>query len=228
MIKQQLVFTFFYNPSYIGSHRCHVGDSLLIYVHSLHLQNLIALFKRFFKSIAKWQDAHLPRFQHLWREPIRVFISFFCFFFSYKSELQGQTIWTLSPNSYNKVGRGQVLSCLFHSAWLVLQRLSLSAGQKHPAGPRGLSLLVGIHQGLYRELLTYSITNGSNLVCDHTKTIPKKDFDPLLYSAVQSFQFLPKARISQDCLVVQIIERNKACQHFCQQLPVCNTSSDSR
>ena len=37
-------------------------------------------------------------------------------FFPYKSELQGQTIWTLIPNSYNKVGRGQVLSCLAHFA----------------------------------------------------------------------------------------------------------------
>lgn len=163
-----------------------MGDSLLIYVHSLHLQDLIALFESFFFFKAKLND-RTPTSQGTntcEESPLG-------HLFLIKRKLQGQPIWALIPENYNKASWGQVLSCLVHFAWLILQGFSLSAGQEQPAGT--LVWQVGIQQGRYYELLICSITIGSNLVRDDRGTVSIQKELTLLFPALFSpYTFAPK------------------------------------
>lgn len=60
MIQQQLVFIFLLRPALQKPTKYHMGDSLLIQVHTSHLWDLIVVVERFFQK-QKWKTAPPPR-----------------------------------------------------------------------------------------------------------------------------------------------------------------------
>lgn len=199
MIKQQLIFTFLLQSQLYGDPQKPRGRLTANLLTLLTFTGLNCTIWKVFFLKAKLND-RTPTSQGTntcEESPLgRLFLI--------KSKLQGQPIWALIPENYNKASWGQVLSCLVHFAWLILQGFSLSAGQEQPAGTPVWQ--VGIQQGRYYELLTCSITTGSNLVCDDTRTVSiLKELTLLFLALFSPYNLCPKAMISQDCLGAQTL-----------------------